>query len=1077
MPATHGGAPNNENIGGVARQYTTSIKVIVNTHQTSTPIEFGADVVNFTSSKTIKGTGKATLTVTPSRNFLNLVFPNDYINIYINRGDVDGWTRVFFGFIDRVAETYKISEKGVPVSNYKISCSDFAKAFDRTDIYFNSAVMGREDFKSSFGAPNIGGIALFSRGLHAMGSPPDVVLQAIFALFGFGSQFTLPDGYNPNSKDKLRQERAKSILHANNVDLGDYGDSALGAIEEKRKFQLNLADALIPTASDDEIKLMAARAGITNASLDSSTPEARQKLVKLFADRWLVNNLFNGNSDIQRAVVNALTTTGKEVPPSLLDIVDLFTFVEREAIDGYMANVGVWTKQGSLASFIQSHSNELVNELFWDLRAVNQGEELATDSDFERSADDISGNYAGDGYKGPQQYGIKYVPALVFREYPFSTIGTFDASNANVGLLERDTLGNNGILQFGNIFNDIPNEPGRHVIEVGNINLTDLARDEGNALAGNEPSGKLKSTRKAKKHIDVAVVSDQEIVSMDIGRSDADHFNLFEIGSDAVLGSAVRFITSDILPLISPIDIEQHGLRVRSVETRFDRFTPATSPNIASVPKAFPTDLPEENQAAVEGTGVIQLPIADASVTRVSEYGYRDEGGATWQFHYGLDIFAAAGTQIVAPVDATVVASAPGGVFGGYGITVILKHKNHDNYSIYTHMSSRAPAIKALNHKASRPNATGKDFPGTAGKMSQIEVKAGAPIGTVGTTTGATSTFTNSDPHCHMEVFTSYPASNQKLDETTPTTSLRPPTPATPLSQDPQFWLITVGAGEYTLSNDPTPQLDSEDGGSVENDPAKTIEPDSAATDAVNAAKTTGPPAPNVDNRAIRYQLLRWVLLQDHWYQHNKEYLSGNITIRGAPDIRVGYRLDLTDRALSFYVESVTHSWKYPGQMITTLAVTRGQPNNPYPAYVIPAYEGFGATKNQRKLNSRLGTYFITPNPQAVRRATVIRGGLVVGSQDPSDAGSLPATLLGDLGGELGGSGGPMGNPLDTPDEAAWLFDEKLQFSGENATTDAIELREALVDVDEALAGLTEDVSENVSNAALTGLEIDPKEF
>lgn len=1075
MPTTHGGAPDNENIERVARQYTTSIKVVVHTHQTKVPIEFGDDVSAFNCSKTVKGTGKATLTLTASRNFLNLVFPNDYINIYLNRGDSDGWTRVFFGFIDRVSENFKISQKGVPTSTYKIACSDFAKAFDRTNIYFNPAIMGREDFKSSFGGPNIGGVALFSKGLNAQGSPPDVILQTLFALFGFGAQFVLPEGVLPNSAEKFREDRVKSVQDLAGIkSLGDTGDEFFKKIEEEEKLQLTLASVLITHASEEEILDLAHLSGITNANLDSNTPEDREKLTKLFADRWVTQQLFDGKGDVQRSVVNALSTTRSKSVPSLLDILDVFTFVERETIDGYMAGTSIWTKQGSLSSFFQSYSNELVNELFWDLRAVNQGEGLGTDSDFDRSADEFSGNYAGDDYKGPQQYGVKYVPALVYREYPFSTIGSFDASKANVGLVSKEGLGNKGILQFGNIFNDYPNVPGRHTIEVNNINVADLAKDEGNALEGSKPSGLLKSTEKALKHIDVAVVSSKEIVSMDVGRSDADHFNLFEIGSDALLGPSVKHITKDYLPLISPIDIEQHGLRVRSVETRFDRFAPPNSPNAASVPAAEPPDTAEQSQEAEEGTGTIQLPIADSSVTRISPYGYRDESGATWQFHYGIDIYASAGTTIVAPVDATVVASAPGGSFSKYGITVVLKHKNDSNFSIYTHMNSRASAIEALNpSKVGRKNSTGKDFPGPAGKMPQIDVKAGDPIGTVGTTTGAKTTFTNSAPHCHMEVFTKYPASNQKIDESTPITGpgSRPATPPTPLSTNPTQWLVTVGAGSFSAADDTTPQPDSEDGGDESDFPAKGTEPESPADSVKNAVKVTGPPAPTVDNKAIRYQLLRWCLLQDHWFQHNKEYLSGTITLRGAPDIRVGYRLDLPDRGLSFYVESVTHNWQYPGQMLTTLAVTRGQPHDPFPAYVVPAYKEFNATDTQRRQKSRLATYFVTPDPHAVRKATVIRGNQVVGSQNPASVGSLPTNLLGDLGG-LGE--GPLGNPMDLPEEAAYLFNETLQFAGEDASN-AQETNEILADLDKALDNYDE--TEKLSGAHVDGIQIDPKEW
>jgi hypothetical protein len=91
-----------------------------------------------------------------------------------------------------------------------------------------------------------------------------------------------------------------------------------------------------------------------------------------------------------------------------------------------------------------------------------------------------------------------------------------------------------------------------------------------------------------------------------------------------------------------------------------------------------------------------------------------------------------------------------------------------------------------------------------------------------------------------------------------------------------------------------------------------------------------------VDNVSVRNQIVRWALLCDHWNQHNIEYLSGTITLRGRPDIRVGYRLDWKDRHESYYVEQVSHEWSYPGALRTTVQVTRGQRNDPFPAYIPP---------------------------------------------------------------------------------------------------------------------------------------------
>ena len=62
------------------------------------------------------------------------------------------------------------------------------------------------------------------------------------------------------------------------------------------------------------------------------------------------------------------------------------------------------------------------------------------------------------------------------------------------------------------------------------------------------------------------------------------------------------------------------------------------------------------------------------------------------------------------------------------------------------------------------------------------------------------------------------------------------------------------------------------------------------------------------------------------WNQHNHELLSGSMSLKGMPGLRPGYRVDRLDINLSFYVESVSHSWGHPGHLSTQITVSRGQP-------------------------------------------------------------------------------------------------------------------------------------------------------
>lgn len=65
-----------------------------------------------------------------------------------------------------------------------------------------------------------------------------------------------------------------------------------------------------------------------------------------------------------------------------------------------------------------------------------------------------------------------------------------------------------------------------------------------------------------------------------------------------------------------------------------------------------------------------------------------------------------------------------------------------------------------------------------------------------------------------------------------------------------------------------------------------------------------------------------------NWYANNVNFFSGDITVLGHPDYRLGNRLLVVNKDRTayweYYIESVEHTYSYENGYITTLGVTRG---------------------------------------------------------------------------------------------------------------------------------------------------------
>lgn len=1148
------------------RRYRTRAKVLVSSHNSESIIDLSNSVINLGSSKTLKSVGSLSMALVGDKNWLNVVFPNDHINVYIDRADGQGWTRLFYGFVDHIEESRQVDSSGMPTTMYSISCSDFQKAFEKTQIYFNPHVAARADFNGGFiGTPNIGGLGLMTRGVRINGSPADLVTNVILLLLGFGTQFILPTSLNPRLASRIRADRANFILNRLSedarrqiLDAGGYANW-LENFRTERGFTSEvslLTDPDATTASEVQRAEMArfSEAAVTVLGGPGSGVDTESS---------------RGSRERGIEAYNILNTTLTGYPPSLLDVLDIFTFIERKAIDGYSIGTPIWERQDNVLGFINLVSHEVVNELFFDLRPVSIDGGLTAGAEFSRDLDEIEGNRGTDSVAN----GIQYVPAVIMREYPFATIDRLDASDISLTLrtsgggtspatesattssteasttataspsttaIERQVL---GVIHFGAIFSNEPNVPGRHVITIPNMNPDDQVSGSPDTVGY--------------KHLDVATVYDSEIVATKFTRSDSDHFNVFEFYSDAMLGNDARFFMQDLLPIITPVHIIRHGLRVRSLTTRFGRFGLDVVSRTTST--ASPRREEEEATSSPEpGPATPRLPVdlevsssdptvfVRGNVSDGNDWGYRFRryrsettriqfngvtyevpgGTAIWRFHNGIDVVGGIGTPVYAVRDGWVVAAAPANPdgtgrasFTGYGGTVIIYHdldspESPDGttadgaiFTLYAHLSSIDPSCSPPNTPDRRAVTFVARELRSDGRFTKVRVRAGQKIGEIGNTGSVDN---GMGPHLHFEVIRKlrgqvHPSRNRRLTPDyltnenqlvsnggwapsgtvwTSSTSPSGPDAAESRSLDPisfcrEQWGLNFTVGrrvteEFSSTADPEtapdaslvttapPQVYTGDAGELnEEELPETISP--TITEEETTERTVERSG-HVDTPSTRRQIARWALLHDHWYQHNLEYLSGTVEMRGAPEIRVGYRLDLIDRNLSFYVEGVSHNWSYGRPMTTTLHVTRGQPNNPYPSYVLPYVNGFDPTNTQRRTGSRLASYFVVPDPLSVRRAIRIEprqssdgSGVVMSPVNSRGSGLINEVDMPLESGSLKDRYNEQILPavtVDVPiDVELALQNSKLGLRGENPSTASVETNpmSSIVDIEDLL--------------------------
>jgi len=845
-------------------------------------------------------------------------------------------------------------------------------------------------------------------GIKASGTPADIMLNLLMLHMGFGAQWILPQNAGPkvsSSMLRARQELISGIL-IQAVEETMTGETLAKVRDVITTGELDRA-ARTPTVDPNATP----EDGDPSDTVDETATQGDINVAEV--ERLLHASTANGGvggtgtplrSAIALYLHNARSSTTNT---TLMDLVNLTDHVERLAIDGYILDAAIWEAQGSLLNIIRSKSNEAINELFYDLRpALVSGNQESTstsfpvDTNWSRELDEFGGNGTGEG---TTKVGPKYELAAVMREYPFSTIYKVDASAIKN---EMSTNGHLGIFYLGAIFSHMPNEPGRHTIRIPTIH------------PAHRIDGQTTLSDMAEKHLDVAVISEKEIRSSRLGRSDADHYNLFEATIPIPLGGeAQRYMMVNLLPIVTPIHIMRHGLRVRSFTSDFSLFNISTANRSSASP---PDEQPIQDDAPY-GTEV-GLPVSADSSLRFSssskgDYGYRGRAATatinSWKFHNGIDICGTEGVvEALAIADGLVVASAPAGTAGvsGYGNVIVVHHPQFSGpngekiYALYAHLHDRVVGAAQTVRSPAAAFAVGHHPRGR--RFQPIRVAKGQVLGHIGRTLGTVTNpeqlfHTSGGAHLHFEIDFHWAPKNPRETPDVPYSaiSLEGHTEADAIAyvhdvlhksginsknMDPEVFYSTlptpinlvdaIREAAGTSEEVDGDLLDPEEGAAASDEESSPSRENAAEhedeTSSVQSAGTSRIVG-NVSNATSQEQLARWAILNDHWYQHNLEYLSGTITMRGAPEIRVGMRLDIVERNMSFYIEGVQHTWEYPNEMKTVLQVTRGQNNNPYPAYAIPP-AGTDGSHNVRSKGSRLAVYPSVADPVAVRNAVSI---------------------------------------------------------------------------------------------------------
>lgn len=544
------------------------VLVRVDSHTREEPIDISKDVIQLTTQKATKARGRMQIHLVARRNYLNLIFPDDVINIYLDPGDGKrGFVRTMFGYVDRIERSEVTDDKGGTATRFVLICSDFQKAIEKTHIYFNAflrqvlderfARTAEQRLKPDFGK-GAGASALRNAGLLLYGSPADLVENFLMLLLGFGQQWRLPPSYSRNQAT-ISANRRKRVQRA------------------KLRIPQNVREAL--TLLGFSLEDFANQAKVTElfTEVERIKKTLAQETLEEAKDRRDAAKTLDGARPQLLTYRSALETEDASYPAGIIDLLNL-DFIEALAIDGYIPGAPIAQSQNqTLAQWLYGQCNEVVNELIFDLRPVSLRDGGLVEGEYSTEPDELGLNVHGTDAMPRSVAGVQYAPAVVFREYPYSVVEKIDLSDITIigrstktaFALEIDAISGGelgqvdyaGVLYFGPIFAKNPNVGGRHTYQFPTG--VELAPHACYYFPDQRPV----------KHIDAVVITNADVQIANLGRSDEDTWNLIEMypRSAGIPDDSWRGMTNNFSPIINQISLARHGLRVREETTKYAR--------------------------------------------------------------------------------------------------------------------------------------------------------------------------------------------------------------------------------------------------------------------------------------------------------------------------------------------------------------------------------------------------------------------------------------------------------------------------------------------------------------------------